>query len=253
MTITVKCLAATEHYAGGPTLYTFEARYPRFIHSEVMTHRDFSRNASSSRAIPTLRLLRDILRDPAVPVEWGSNKPGMQAGAALTGWKLRAVKAAWFGAMYVAVGAAYVAHKAGAHKQIVNRIVEPWSHITVVISSTKWDNFFNLRCHPAADPTMRELADAILVARASAQVVMRNRHRPYYETNDTRSVAACARVSYLNHDRTETDPEKDRALYDMLASSKHLSPFEHVAWPVTDGSGRSNFGPDWIQLRSQIE
>lgn len=253
MTITVKCLAATEHPTGGPTLYTFECRYPRFIHSEVMTHRDFSRNASSSRAIPTLRLLRDILRDPAVPVEWGSNKPGMQAGAALTGWRLKAVKAAWFGAMYVAVGAAYVAHKAGAHKQIVNRIVEPWSHITVVISSTKWQNFFDLRCHSAADPTMRKLAEEIRYAKFMTTSRLRDRHRPYYQQNDIRSVAACARVSYLNHDKTEVSMDKDESLYNLLASSKHLSPFEHVAWPVTDGSGKSNFGPDWVQLRSQIE
>ena len=37
----------------GQRLTTFVLRFPRFVLSEFNTHRMFSRNASSSRAIPT--------------------------------------------------------------------------------------------------------------------------------------------------------------------------------------------------------
>ena len=80
MSIEVKCLMKSSH-PGCPDLITLQARYPRFIHSEVMTHRVFSRSASSSRAVPIETMIQDIEHDPAMPVQWGSNKPGMQAGA----------------------------------------------------------------------------------------------------------------------------------------------------------------------------
>jgi len=47
------------------------------------------------------------------------------------------------------------------------------------------------------------------------------------------SVARCARVSYLNHDGSEPDLEKDIKLYEMLKRMEHLSPFEHQATPMT--------------------
>ena len=259
MTIKVIPLTHSTHpNPQAPALVSVLARYPRFIHAEVMTHRVFSRNASSSRAIPVMRLIRDVLDDPAVPVEWGSNRPGMQAGEALTGWRLWAVRTAWFAAMYLAVAMAWIAAKAGAHKQVVNRILEPWSHITVVISATEWENFFDLRCHPAADPTMRELANRIRSAVKRKAVYRRLKigdwHTPFSPEGDVvKSVACCARTSYLNHDGQKSSPEKDQALFDMLWQMRHLSPFEHQATPVDDHSGTANFGPWWRQYRQGIE
>lgn len=263
MTIEVHMLAKSKHpLPDAPDCVSIKARYPRFIHSEVMTHRVFSRNASSSRAIPVMRLIRDVLADPAVPVEWGSNRPGMQAGDPLTGWRLHLVRFCWFAAMYCAVAMAYVAAKAGAHKQVVNRIIEPWSHITVVITSTEWENFFRLRCHPAADPTMRALAEAIrntIKSQESEQLRPGEWHAPFAGRvmttagRLTRSVACCARVSYLNHDGTQPNMNADKKLFDMLAEMEHMSPFEHQAYPNYAGDGKSNLGPWWNQHRHEME
>lgn len=263
MTIDVTLLTKSKHpLPDAPDCVSVKARYPRFIHSEVMTHRVFSRNASSSRAIPVMRLIRDVLADPAVPVEWGSNRPGMQAGDPLVGWRLRLVQFCWFAAMYCAVVMAYVAAKAGAHKQVVNRILEPWSHITVIITATEWQNFFDLRCHPAADPTMRALAEAIrreVLSVMSTPLRQGEWHAPFAahgvttENRLTRSVASCARVSFLNHDGTQPDLKADQKLVSKLAEMMHLSPFEHQAYPNYAGDGTSNLGPWWNQYRKDIE
>ena len=58
---------------------TFQWTYERFIHAEVMTHR-WSRNYSSSRAIPYEKMVEWTRQDPALPLHLGSNKPGMQSG-----------------------------------------------------------------------------------------------------------------------------------------------------------------------------
>jgi thymidylate synthase ThyX len=69
----------------GDRITTFELEYPRFIHGELMTHRLFSRNAASSRAIPINKMMDQVLTAPAMPVEWGLNKSGMQAEEMLKG------------------------------------------------------------------------------------------------------------------------------------------------------------------------
>jgi len=75
--ITAKVIA--DSVFQGHRLTTLILEYPRFIHSEFMTHRVFSRNASSSRAIPVRTMLWQVIRNPAMPVHWGKNQPGMQA------------------------------------------------------------------------------------------------------------------------------------------------------------------------------
>lgn len=261
-TISARMIKHSRHplyHNGAPDLVTMQLKYPRMVHSEVMTHRVFSRNAGSSRAIPTMRLLRDVIHDPAAPVEWGSNRPGMQAGAALRGWRLWLVQFAWFSAMWFALAFAWLAAKAGAHKQIVNRIIEPWTHISVIVTGVEWQNFFDLRCHPAADPTMRTLAEVMRKCLKDSTPVMLAQdawHLPYVIGNEPLiadlSAARCARVSYLMHDNNAPDENKDLALASSLLLSKHLSPFEHQAQPLLDGSGRSNLGPHWSQYRSLL-
>lgn len=154
-------------------LTTILATYPRFIHAEVMTHRVFSRNASSSRAIPFVKLRDEILSGTAMPIHWGKNQPGMQAFEehdalvklpSYMGGTEVLPKLAWEMTAGIAMDIASSFWDAGYHKQIVNRLVEPFSHIHVVITSTEWDNFFGLRCHPDAQPEIRELADQIKAA-----------------------------------------------------------------------------------------
>lgn len=255
-------------------LTTFQLRYPRIIHSEFMTHRVISRGASSSRAVPISRLISDILVDPAEPVAWGSNKPGMQAGAELTGIRRTLAKLAWHGAKRMAILAARISQWAGAHKQVANRILEPWSHISVVATATDWENFFALRRHPNADPTMKALADAMWEAREAStpsRLEAGDWHLPYVlpedaEINDLEalkkiSAARCARVSYNTHTGRMPTAEQDMKLFDHLVAEApvHASPTEHQATPDRKWT-RGRWGkPEmhgnfrgWIQHRKTI-
>lgn len=269
----------------GVRLTTLQLKYPRFIHSELMTHRVFSRNASSSRAIPILTMLRNTVADMAEPVMWGSNNPGMQSKAPLTGFRLWIARRLWRVAGWVAAGFAYGLHLAGAHKQIANRIVEPWSHISVVVTSTDWVNWFALRDHPDADPTINLLAKKMRLAMGQStpkKLAHGEWHLPYvtmtthldaaayaeaghgsiWDLLIKASVARCARVSYLTHDRKEPSLMADIKLYDRLVVSKpvHASPTEHQATPDKLWSRNRWAHPaehgnffGWRQHRKQIE
>ncbi len=272
MTITVKVVADSISQRGH-RLTTLQMRYPRMIHAEFMPHRVFSRNASSSRAIPVERMIQDVLDDPAMPVAWGSNKPGMQAGEECTATMafLNIVdglfytytnREAWLWARDRAVEAARAFAKAGYHKQIVNRILEPFGYISVVCTATEWDNFYALRCHPDADPTMRELAVLMKLAMDHSEPAFKQVgewHLPYGEWWNIDaamiSAARCARVSYLNHDGTKPDPVKDLALAQRLLESKHMSPFEHqarVTHNIHEDGLWGNF-TGWDQFRKMVE
>ena len=284
MTITAKVVAASVTDAGCPPIYSIEARYPRFIHAEVMTHRVFGRNASSSRAVPVKKMIEDVLADPAMPVRWGKNQPGMQdagdhdAKINLDFSPPMTAEEAWLYARDAAVEYAKGFAEAGYHKQIVNRLLEPFSHITVIITATEWKNFFDLRCHEAADPTMRTLAETIRHAMASFEPEYVGRggwHLPYvsradhvavrergYTDADQRhkamrliSAARCARVSYLNHDGSQPDIEKDLELASRLLADKHMSPFEHQASPDHEKTGTHLWGnlSRWYQSRKLLE
>ncbi len=139
-------------------LTTFVLKYPRMVHAELMTHRMFSRNSSSSRAIPTRKLLARVVDDPAMPAWWGKNQRGMQARAELDHDEENIAKEIWLDARNIAVRRATELMTMGVHKQLVNRLVEPWMHITVIVSSTNYGNWFRLRDHPDAQPEIALLA-----------------------------------------------------------------------------------------------
>lgn len=242
MTITATIVADSVSPMGH-RLTTFQLRYPRFIHAEVMTHRVFSRNASSSRAIPVAKMIEDLRRDPAMPVFWGANKPGMQAGAELEMHDLLGVKCVWISAMEDAIAHVETLMKAGLHKQIANRILEPWAHINVVVTSSSFENFYALRRHADAQPEIKVLADAMWQAQQDSTPTLLQPgewHLPYLTENEQLhpdaikvSVARCARVSYLTHDGRQTTLEEDIALYNRLVGQMplHASPAEHQATP----------------------
>ena len=81
----------------GKRITTFQLKYPRFIHSEVMTHRVFSRNASSSRAIPVKKMIEQVRNNPAMPIHWGANQSGMQAKNELNECFRKEVGRVWLG------------------------------------------------------------------------------------------------------------------------------------------------------------
>lgn len=139
--------------ANGIRICTFVLVYPRLIHSELMTHRVFSRNAASSRAIPTAAIIQNLRDDPAEIVWWGKNISGMQAKEELKGWQLKLAKFGWATARELAILAARFMGAVGLHKQIANRVLEPFQNIRVVVTSTEWNNFFNLRNHCYSEDT----------------------------------------------------------------------------------------------------
>lgn len=246
----------------GHRLTTMALRYQRFFHAELMTHRVFSRNASSSRAIPVRTMLAQVWNNPAMPTHWGVNKPGMQASKELTGIKLFCAKQVWKLAGKAMCLAALAAMKLGGHKQWVNRMLEPWQYISVLVSGTEWENFFALRTHPDAQPEFRALAVAMqeaMKASAPKRVEYYDWHAPYSNTEvygfHVRSVARCARVSYNKHDGSPSTEQEDAFLYRRLvnATPPHMSPTEHQAVCVPDDVEYSGNFKGWAQLRESLE
>ena len=262
MKITAKVLAASRNVYTGTTLYTLELRSPRFIHAEFMTHRVFSRNASSSRAIPIAKQIDAVESFPVFPSEWGTNKPGMQAGDPLARMTQTEAEAVWGLACRDAVKHARKLKDLGVHKQLVNRLLEPFSYITVIVSSTEWQNFFDLRISPLAQPEIRILAENMQAAMAQFtphEARLGYIHAPYVTQEEREafepeqlmmiSAARCARVSYLNHDGLAPDVSKDLALAERLKGDRHASVFEHQAHPTATSQWIRNFR-DWNQHRN---
>jgi hypothetical protein len=267
-----KVVLASKPTNGAPPIITIHARSPRIIHGEIMTHRVFSRNARSSRAVPVATMLKEIRETPFVPWHWGKNQKGMQAGEDHNeeidsfGWghnqfTEQTRSSAWLIARDNAVMAAQAFANAGYHKQIVNRLIEPFSWIDTLITSTSWANFFHLRDHDMAEPHFHDLAVLVKEAIAGAELQTLEPgqwHLPYVDYNDTDpireflhsslgrppapeeyqesykklSVARCARISYKPFDG-DGSIEKELERYEMLVGSSplHASPAEHQATP----------------------
>jgi len=243
--ISARVIADSINPFTGDRLTTLQLRYPRFIHSEFMTHRMFSRNASSSRAIPVTKMMEMVQNDPAMPIHWGANRKGMQAREEVE--NIDICREEWEDSASSALYHVRELNIQGLHKQVTNRILEPFQFISVVCTATEWDNFFNLRLHPDAQPEIHVLAVVMLDAMDTSHpksLQVGQFHLPYVDEYDESgnpsyyddptealkcSTARCARVSYLNHDQSSPSVEKDIELHDMLLSSGHMSPFEHQA------------------------
>lgn len=235
---------------------TFLLEYPRMIHSELMTHRDFSRNSSSSRAIPINKVIEAVRNNPAKPVHWGKNKAGMQAEAELDEISKNGVIRDWELASQFAAYMSEQMSQRGVHKQVANRITEPFQHMKVVLTSTKFNNWFSLRNHSDADPTIAMLASKMLDAFNNSKVTdlkIGQWHLPFVqsyinnlgfqiffddknqeislEQAQRLSCSSCAQVSYR---KLDTSLEKADDIYKKLVESKpvHASAFEHCATPL---------------------
>lgn len=252
---------------GDSRITTLQLRYHRYIHAEVMTHRVFSRSASSSRAIPIQKIIAEVWNNPATPLHWGQNISGMQAKTELTGLRLILAKFVWKSASKIACILAFLLYKFGLHKQIGNRILEPFSFINVILTSTEFNNFFELRIHPDAQPEIQQLAKLMKEAMDNSipKVLKQGEWHLPYITNEERafysndallkcSTARCARVSYNNHDGSQPSVLKDAQLHDRLVGSTplHASPAEHQATPAPFNIYVKNF-KGWCQYRTELE
>lgn len=266
-TISATTILRSRHAeAPGKVLSSLLLRYPRFIHAELMTHRVLSRNAASSRAIPVKKIIDDILADTAMPIHWGKNQPGMQAHEEFEGFEgyvedpwhpkhilkgqILSPQQAWCAARDKAIDMARSFEKTGYHKQVINRLLEPFMHITVLVSATEWDNFLELRDHEDAEPHIQMLAREIKKCLDDYSTVQTLKpgewHMPFItlsdkiDVEDTKgaiealkalSVARCASASYKTVDGFDMTLAKALQIFDKLVTSKpiHASPLEHVA------------------------
>ena len=309
-------------------IITWELEYPRFIHAELLTHRVFSRNAASSRAIPIETMIAMVMDNPAMPVFWGKNQAGMQSKEELDDtikclriewdsngvefpWiderkngtfsgktipidpdeivtEREAAKRTWLHGRNVAIETVRLLVNLKLHKQIANRILEPWAHIKVVMTTTESDNWYFLRDHTDAQPEIHVLASIMLELEnnSTPQVLDYGQwHLPYvdeeviYGDNPIieigqisladalkLSTSLCAQVSYRKFDESL---DKAIKIYERLIGStpRHFSPFEHQATPISDEISFDQFGvthmdsrgkywsgnfSDWIQYRQLL-
>lgn len=246
----------------GVRLTTMEATFPRFVLPQLLNHRMFSRSTTSSRAQGIQGRMTQVLDHPVIP-SFGSNQKGMQAGEPLSGADLEAATKSWLDARTAAVHQARRLQRLGVHKEVANRLLEPWTWTTTVISSTTWSNFFNLRCEEEGPQVeIRDLALAMrdaLSGSVPAAMPLGGYHTPYVTPSPQGatqeeievSVARCARASY-NTQAVDRPVEDDLNLYKRLVEESHASPLEHVAM-AADGQWSGNFGWGWRQMRDIME
>lgn len=269
----------------GHRLTTFQITFPRIVLAEFNTHRVFSRNSASSRAIPVPKRIEAILESPFVPAAFGSAKRGMQAGADLDERDQEDCRKVWLSARDSMVEHARQLVQIGVHKQWANRLLEPFAWHTVIVTATEWANYWALRVSEMAQPeifTVSEKMKELFDASEPALMGPREWHLPLvglrygdsfpgYGDDSSEvdlpfdewdwaqlvklSVARCARVSYLTHDGVR-DPSADQTLYGRLTTNGHMSPTEHAARPMTPverclGEWCGNFR-GWVQHRKEL-
>lgn len=219
----------------------------KILLQEVERHRVFSFCVGSSRAIPARKFRRQVIERPFIPLHWGANRPGMQAREELTGWRLDVAVRAWLWLRWVAVFVSWLLDRVGLHKQVANRLLEPWATVDMVVSAPEWSNFLQLRDHPDAQPELRQVAAMIRYAldvSVPVKLEAGQWHTPFVAEGvnpQVTSAARCARASY--HQWAAKTYDDDFRLVRQLsaATPKHLSPFEHVAQALEAPERCGNF------------
>lgn len=269
MTVISAKIIADSKFHNGIRVTTFVLSYPRFIHSEFMTHRVFSRNAASSRAIPIQTMIERATKQTAMPVYWGKNQKGMQADEELDPKSIERAKGLWKAAAETMARYAQELAEVGVHKQITNRLIENFQNIEVVVTSTMWANFFALRYHPDAQPEIKELATQMLKAYRDSvpeNLAPMGWHLPFLSQAERLSLegdiackvsaARCARVSYLTHSKRRPELHEDLGLFVKLTGGSpiHASPTEHQARAILPDEQYqvSNLGAGVVQFRKTL-
>lgn len=251
-----KVVAHSKHPLGDE-LITLEIELHRFILPEFNTHRSVSRNFQSSRAVPVEKMLEQVRNDPALPVHWGKNQRGMVAEEECSNkivyfgnlYDMMSVDEFWRDAAESSVAYAECLVKAGYHKQIVNRLLEPFMWTKGVVTATReaFEAFFKLRCAYDAQPEIKLLAERMREAIGTSKLRKLKYgewHLPYSDhANEDLTIkdkvkvstSCCAQVSFRVLDDSL---DKAKKIYDMLnlptngvfsESSPHFSPTEHQA------------------------
>jgi hypothetical protein len=291
-----KVIVKTQSSVSKHIMVTFEVEFPRPILAEVNTHNALNKNTSSSRAIPVENMIKQVKENTAYLSRYGAANKGMQDAGPHDGlinifnyvageWHNGGYTAeeAWKIAADSAVMMAEAFNDAGYAKQVCNRLLEPFQWVKMVISCTDINNFFWLRDHHMADPTIQELARAMKDAYNAAETIVLNPgewHVPYYNDgvwkatdkktfmtinrpkypvdkfgyclDDALAISAscCAQASYRTLDDTIEKARKVIQNLNLgvdLAEPCHASPTEHQGTPIAesfvDGPKAINYMP----------
>ena len=146
----------------GDRITTMKITFPRIMLAEFNTHRMFSRNSASSRAIPFKKMVKMVEENPFIPIAWQKDHKGMQGTEYFNnteysflekenredeyGSDQHYLRSNWLSARNNAINIANFLNKCGATKQLCNRLLEPFMWHTVIVTATEWSNFFELRC-----------------------------------------------------------------------------------------------------------
>lgn len=276
-----KVIEATKCIETGAKLVTFELFFPRCILAEQNTHRKKSRNTGSSRAIPILRMLKSLMKVPFIPLYWGTNQAGMQAGVELPKFKQILARILWTTHAWFTYLIVFLLAKVGLHKQWTNRLLEPHTYIRQVMTSDDWSNYLELRLHDDAQPEIILLALLIkeqldhleatngyrLISNSERVKTAKNMHLPYITDVEREhynnfglflakiSASRCARTSYLTQEGMVPNLEREIRTFKKLALSRpiHASPLEHQAWAAQSKDIRSRNFQGMIQYREHFE
>lgn len=267
--------------ATGDRITTLRVVMPRIILAELATHRivflddthdasqileaydldiptPLTKNSASSRAVPINRMIQRVKDNPFVPT-FRKGMKGMGSGESLEPHFDDLAKTIWRDGLAYAIHCAECLANMGVEKGLVNRLLEPFSYIEVLLTATEWNNFLMLRDHPAAQVEIQEVARAIKqeIMYSSPQYLIPGEwHLPYITTQETIdfsmmqwtlqkiSAARCARISYKSFDTGNPSTfEEDAALFEKLAGSnpRHLAPLEPPAQAQPDRTRHGNF------------
>lgn len=255
----------------GCRLTTFITEFPRIVLAELNTHRVFSKNSASSRAIPFEKMLEMVKNNPFIPIKFQKDHKGMQGTEYYEGTDHEQCVKDWLLARDKAIEAV-LNFKLPITKQLRNRLLEPFMWHRVIISATEFENFFALRAHKDAEIHIVRLAELMLEEynKSIPQKLKEGEwHIPFGDTIDEDrinsiiygeadtfhdylnhiqklkikiAIARCARVSYFNFEGKD-DYEADIKLCDRLFGNipRHLSPTEHVAQAMDSSDFIGNF------------
>ena len=242
----------------GVRLTTFEVEAPRIILAEINTHNAISKNCSSTRAITLKKAIEQVQENGFTPLYWGKKKAGMSASEETD--DIDFVSQIWDASKQSMIHRVEILDQEELHKQITGRLLEPFQMIKQVLTATDFDNFFNLRIHPTAQPEILMLAYKMYKALESSnpfELKSGEYHLPYvdrwrnedgelhYSTENEYgdnvwldldsaikiSGSCVAQVSYRN---TDMSLDKAENIFDRLiqADVLHASVFEHLGTPI---------------------
>ena len=263
--ITVEIVLDSISVYSGTRATTMLVEFPRFILPQFNTHRRFSKNSASSRALSFDKVLEKLKAKYYMPQLWLADHQGMQTSVLVSERQHSIANAIWKSSMYSAIAHAYLLNKVGVSKQYVNRIIEPYAYVKVLVTSTEWQNFFNQRDDYHAQYEIQVLARRMRQALQQSIPTTLEKgqwHLPFIagallelplEERLLVSAARCARTSYGRNAGYSVKKDMDLSINTLLGSPPHMSPFEHqLCANYAEDESTSNVD-GWMQQRFIID